>query len=556
MNSNQSLILRVTFGEFKQKLIIDDHQKQIIDLKNEISKKLLENGINIDQNKVQLQDEDGFILNESEKIYNLLKTNDIVKVVQQEEKQNIVIQQQQKQIETQECQQEQLQQNINQNNDPVEAIVVLFDISGSMKGNYFKEDQLSRIGAVNAFFSAFADKTLAFEFNHIVKLVWFQSFIVDKCEFTNDFNTFIKLVDDASPGGGTKCYDAIGYAIEQLKEIKKKYPNIILRIIALTDGEDNQSKENPQSLISKIFENQIIIDSFVVNDDCVGLKTLTHATNGRCYCPQTLAEGMSLFEIESILSISHREKQEYPKEMLDLNSLKNKPFDTEAMKVISMDVQKTAVMKKEEILKKMSQMQNTTQNSGQTSQGINNQSRILKELQEVTVQGDKLNFKCYPTANDMKTWKVLLYGPKGTVYEGGLYILSYIFQQNYPFRPPKVQFITKLYHPNVSRGGSICLDIINNSWSPALTIIQVLNSLSEMLQNPNVDDALDCNIAAIYKHEPELFKQNAIKEKLEVASPSEDTLLTDILGAIDVNSQDYIDTKKELQTWLEQQKQN
>lgn len=55
---------------------------------------------------------------------------------------------------------------------------------------------------------------MTFEFNHIVKLVCFESFIADKCEFTNDFNKFIKLVDDASPGTGTKCYDAIGYAID------------------------------------------------------------------------------------------------------------------------------------------------------------------------------------------------------------------------------------------------------------------------------------------------------------------------------------------------------
>nr|BAA09092.1 ubiquitin-conjugating enzyme [Paramecium tetraurelia] len=425
-----------------------------------------------------------------------------------------------------------------------------------MGGMYFKEEELSRIGAVNAFFSAFADKTLAFEFNHIVKLVWFESFITDKCDFTNDFNNFIKLVDDASPRGGTKCYDAIAYAIEQLKEIKKKYPNIILRIIALTDGDDNQSKENPQSLVNRIFENQIIIDSFVVNNDCVGLKTLTHATNGRCYCPQTLAEGMSLFEIESILSISHREQKEYPKELQDLNSLKDKPFDTDGMKVVSMDVQKIAVMKKEEILKKISQIESAPQNSSSTSQSVNNTARILKELQDVTAQGDKLNFKCYPTADDIKTWKILLYGPKGTVYEGGLYILSYVFTQNYPFRPPKVQFITKLYHPNVSRGGSLCLDVLNTSWSPLLTTTKVLDAVSVMLQNPNADDALDCNIAAIYKHEPELFKQNALKEKLEAASPSEDNLLADILGAVDINSQEYLDTKKELQTWLEYQKSN
>lgn len=52
--------------------------------------------------------------------------------------------------------------------DPVEAIVVLYDVSGSMKSCFFEDKELSRMGAVNAFFSAFADKTLAYEYNHIV----------------------------------------------------------------------------------------------------------------------------------------------------------------------------------------------------------------------------------------------------------------------------------------------------------------------------------------------------------------------------------------------------
>ncbi|CAD8083491.1 unnamed protein product [Paramecium sonneborni] len=554
MDSNKNLALRITFGQIKHKLLVDDNEKQINELKNQICKQLSENGIDLEQNQIDLQDEDGFILNDSEKICNLLKTNDIVQIVQKIEIQNQ--DQHQYQQEQQVIQELNQQENLDQNNDPIEAIVVLFDTSGSMGATFFQDDQLSRIGAVNAFFSAFADKTLTFEFNHIVKLVCFESFIADKCEFTNDFNKFIKLVDDASPGTGTKCYDAIGYAIDQLKEIKKKYPNIILRIIALTDGEDNESKENPQSLISRIFENQIIIDSFVVSNDCQGLKTLTHASSGRCYCPQTLAEGMSLFEIESILSVNHREQKEYPKQILDLNQLKNKPFDTEGMKVISMDVQKIAVMKKEEILNKISQIQNVTQNTSSTSSSSakNCAVRILKELEQITSFGDKLNFKCYPTANDIKTWKILLYGPKGTVYEDGLYILSYIFPQDYPFKAPKVQFITKMYHPNVSRGGSICLDILINSWTPLQTTTKVLESILTMLQNPNTDNALDCNIASIYQLEPELFKENALKEKLEVASPSEDNLLKNILGDIEDNSQEYIDTKKELLSWLQYQK--
>lgn len=56
----------------------------------------------------------------------------------------------------------------NKKGDPIEAIVVLFDTSGSMGSKFFNDAELTRMGAVNAIFSAFADKTLAFELNHIV----------------------------------------------------------------------------------------------------------------------------------------------------------------------------------------------------------------------------------------------------------------------------------------------------------------------------------------------------------------------------------------------------
>lgn len=59
-------------------------------------------------------------------------------------------------------------------NEPTEAIVVLYDTSGSMGQSLFSDKDLSRIGAVNAFFSAFADKTMGFEYNHIVELICFS----------------------------------------------------------------------------------------------------------------------------------------------------------------------------------------------------------------------------------------------------------------------------------------------------------------------------------------------------------------------------------------------
>lgn len=124
---------------------------------------------------------------------------------------------------------------------------------------------MPRIGAVNAFFSAFADKTLAMEYNHVVSLYWFDSSIEKKCDFISDMNTFIKLVDDANPRGGTRLYDSIVEGVNRLIEYKKTHPTTILRMIALTDGEDNESKFKPNEVAALVLKHRIILDSFVVS---------------------------------------------------------------------------------------------------------------------------------------------------------------------------------------------------------------------------------------------------------------------------------------------------
>ena len=124
--------------------------------------------------------------------------------------------------------------------------------------------------------------------------------------------------------------------------------------------------------------------------------------------------------------------------------------------------------------------------------------RITKELE--TIQKDPpANCSAGPDGDNIYSWTATIMGPTETVYEGGLFYLNIEFPQNYPYKPPKVRFITKIYHPNINSSGGICLDILKDQWSPALTVSKVLLSITSLLSDPNPDDPLVPEIAKLYK---------------------------------------------------------
>ena len=100
-------------------------------------------------------------------------------------------------------------------------------------------------------------------------------------------------------------------------------------------------------------------------------------------------------------------------------------------------------------------------------------------------------------------------GPDESPYSGGLFFLKIQFPQDYPFKPPKCQFTTKIYHPNIHGNGSICLDILKDQWSPALTISKVLLSISSLLCDPNPDDPFVPAIANEYKNDRTKYDASA-----------------------------------------------
>jgi ubiquitin-conjugating enzyme E2 N len=82
---------------------------------------------------------------------------------------------------------------------------------------------------------------------------------------------------------------------------------------------------------------------------------------------------------------------------------------------------------------------------------------------------------------------------------GGVFRLELFLSEDYPMAPPKVRFLTKIYHPNIDKLGRICLDILKDKWSPALQIRTVLLSIQALLSAPNPEDPLANDVADHWK---------------------------------------------------------
>jgi ubiquitin-conjugating enzyme E2 D len=134
--------------------------------------------------------------------------------------------------------------------------------------------------------------------------------------------------------------------------------------------------------------------------------------------------------------------------------------------------------------------------------------RINKELTDLQ-KDPPSNCSAGPEGDDMFKWEGCILGPGDSPYQGGVFNLRIQFPVDYPFKPPHVQFTTKIYHPNINAAGLICLDILKQQWSPALTISKVLLSITSLLTDPNPDDPFVPDIANQYKQNRAKYEEEA-----------------------------------------------
>ncbi|RWS09087.1 ubiquitin-conjugating enzyme E2-22 kDa-like protein [Dinothrombium tinctorium] len=138
--------------------------------------------------------------------------------------------------------------------------------------------------------------------------------------------------------------------------------------------------------------------------------------------------------------------------------------------------------------------------------------RIQREFSEVTKsdESQKNLISIELVNNSLSDLRGYISGPPDTPYEGGIFHLDIKIPETYPFNPPKVRFLTKIWHPNISSvTGAICLDILKDQWAAAMTIRTVLLSLQALLSGAEPDDPQDAVVAKQYKDSYEMFKLTA-----------------------------------------------
>ena len=133
--------------------------------------------------------------------------------------------------------------------------------------------------------------------------------------------------------------------------------------------------------------------------------------------------------------------------------------------------------------------------------------RINKELSYLDKNPHKNCIIC--PINNIFNWSAIIIGPNDSPFQEGIFNLNIEFPHNYPFYPPQIIFLTKIYHPNISSSGNICLDILKEKWTPALNINTILLYIYSLLNEPNPNNSPVQEIADLYINNRDKYEKIA-----------------------------------------------
>jgi len=144
-----------------------------------------------------------------------------------------------------------------------------------------------------------------------------------------------------------------------------------------------------------------------------------------------------------------------------------------------------------------------------TSSAVRALALEYKSLQEEPVEGFKVKLV---SEDNLFEWEVAIFGPPDTLYQGGYFKAHVKFPADYPYSPPSVRFLTKVWHPNVYENGDLCISILHppvddpqsgelpcERWNPTQSVRTILLSVISLLNEPNTSSPANVDASVMYR---------------------------------------------------------
>ncbi|KAH0538551.1 hypothetical protein FGG08_004884 [Glutinoglossum americanum] len=425
---------------------------------------------------------------------------------------------------------------------PQEAIVICFDLSYSMDDSLGESwigapNGLRKLDEAKQVFENVIARMVGYHMvSNYVGVVTFSSRnAVDiSMELSRLSKEFKSMMGNKGANGCTALWDALKKGKDMLVAFKSKHPKTKLRIIALTDGEDNESKTKPDELCKELYDAEVVLDSIVIgSSSTTDLFKMSKHTGGYAFCPTSRLLLFQTFLLEPFLDISARPDIERvpitfystsaPKKP-DMKSTYDfppcRPHPLESGSFVSLnDVgryfptrsttpgQTRTSTLAAGLIPDRGRLSSTAYSSAST---LVSRNRLSSGTLSVSSDGSAMSLgkvclneisflrsnehrylDAYVNETAMSFWQVAMEGPPSSPYEGGTFVLTVHMTETFPQTPPMVRFVTPILHPNITKHGRVCHAIFAKGWKPSYHIHTVLQYMYDLLKNPETDDAVD-----------------------------------------------------------------
>ncbi|KAF2824079.1 hypothetical protein CC86DRAFT_421855 [Ophiobolus disseminans] len=406
-----------------------------------------------------------------------------------------------------------------------------------------ERNQLSRLDVLKQMFDAFINRLLAYNFKTHVGLITFGTKASVSQGITNAVENFRHKLNSMAPSGDTAIWDSIALAQDQLQDYTEQYPNAKLRIICISDGEDNKSQQDLVNVASRLWRHGIVLDCFCLgNASNEDLQTMSYLTNGYNFEPKTLEEAIAICELEPVLSILERPESsesepESESEMDSVDedehcfrdafrmnpSLYNFRMATDEITVehVSRDV---FPERKElpQLAEAFVELGTFAKHASRTrTDGNLRLSRIHTEIR-ISGAHPHPDYDIYIWEPNMGLWKVVMqdqFGrPPESTYTGGTFLLYIEMGDDYPMFAPTARFITPIYHPNINRHGRICHSVLDRNWTVDTSNKDLVDIIYSLLLVPEFSDPIKTVVTLNYHWDEVQFKEEAQKHIQKHAS--------------------------------------